>query len=199
MYSCALLHSQSHGNVLFKQMAARCCKKEISSFCSPCQPQIIDKGIPEGAMPGIAGRQVQLKDDENMIPGLLNGQGNKVSLLLTLMASLCNSGCLITLMLLEMSATSFQQHGLNVQVRLTFKPAEQQVWIGSAASTQKGACVPPQTFSKLLAVSCCVSNVYSYCHCNVFAQIVQYITARSRRLSHTSLRAMRNTAWWPST
>lgn len=61
--------------------------------------KILDKGIPEGSMSGIAGRQIQLKDDENMIPGLLNSQGNKV--------------------------------------RLTFKPTEQQVWIGSAASTQK--------------------------------------------------------------
>jgi len=26
------------------------------------------------------------------------------------------------------------------QVRLTFKPIERQIWIGSAASTQKGAC-----------------------------------------------------------
>lgn len=43
-------------------------------------------------MPGIAGRQVQLKDEENMIPGLLNGQGNKVSLLSTLLASLSKSG-----------------------------------------------------------------------------------------------------------
>ena len=40
--------------------------------------QVLDKGMPDGVMPGIAGRQVQLKDDENMIPGLLNGQGNKV-------------------------------------------------------------------------------------------------------------------------
>ena len=40
--------------------------------------QVLDKGIPDGVMPGIAGRQVQLKDDENMIPGLLNAQGNKV-------------------------------------------------------------------------------------------------------------------------
>lgn len=61
--------------------------------------KVLDKGMPDGVMPGIAGRQVQLKDDDNMIPGLLNGQGNKV--------------------------------------RLTFKPSEQQVWIGSAASTQK--------------------------------------------------------------
>lgn len=30
------------------------------------------------------------------------------------------------------------QDVLALQVRLTFKPAEQQVWIGSAASTQKG-------------------------------------------------------------
>lgn len=29
-------------------------------------------------MPGISGRQVQLQDNENMIPGLLNGQGAKV-------------------------------------------------------------------------------------------------------------------------
>ena len=72
--------------------AAHCCKIEMSSFCSPCRPQIIDKGIPEGAMPGIAGRQVQLKDEENVIPGLLNGQGNKVSLLSTLLASLSKSG-----------------------------------------------------------------------------------------------------------
>lgn len=63
------------------------------------------------------------------------------------------------MMLFEMPAPSFQQHGLNVQVRLTFKPAEQQVWIGSAASTQKGAFLPLQTFSKLLAVSGCLSNV----------------------------------------
>lgn len=61
--------------------------------------KVIDKGKPEDGMPGIADRQIPLGDHENMIPGLLNGQGSKV--------------------------------------RLTFKPAEQQVWIGSAASTQK--------------------------------------------------------------
>lgn len=61
--------------------------------------KVLDKGMPEGGMPGISGRQVQLQDNENMIPGLLNGQGAKV--------------------------------------RLTFKPEEQSVWIGSAASTQK--------------------------------------------------------------
>ena len=77
-------------------------------ICTPCQLQIIDKGIPEGAMPGIAGRQVQLKDDENMIPGLLNGQGNKVTLLLTLVASVCKSGYLIIMMLCEMPAPSLQ-------------------------------------------------------------------------------------------
>ncbi|KAL0024322.1 hypothetical protein WJX79_008441 [Trebouxia sp. C0005] len=36
----------------------------------------LDKGKPEGCMPGIACRQVQLKEVENMIPALLNGQGN---------------------------------------------------------------------------------------------------------------------------
>ena len=41
--------------------------------------QVLDKGMPEGGLPGIAGRQVPLKDDENMIAGLLNGQGAKVS------------------------------------------------------------------------------------------------------------------------
>lgn len=61
--------------------------------------KVLNKSRPEDGLPGIAGRQVQLADHENMIPGLLNGQGNKV--------------------------------------RITFKPAEQQVWIGSAASTQK--------------------------------------------------------------
>lgn len=40
--------------------------------------QVLDKSRPEDGLPGIAGRQVQLADHENMIPGLLNGQGNKV-------------------------------------------------------------------------------------------------------------------------
>ena len=40
--------------------------------------QVLDKNKPEDGLPGIAGRQVQLADHENMIPGLLNGQGNKV-------------------------------------------------------------------------------------------------------------------------
>ena len=40
--------------------------------------QVLDKGMPEGGMPGISGRQVPLADNENMIPGLLNGQGAKV-------------------------------------------------------------------------------------------------------------------------
>lgn len=42
--------------------------------------QVIDKGKPEDGMPGIADRQVPLGDHENMIPGLLNGQGSKVYL-----------------------------------------------------------------------------------------------------------------------
>ena len=52
--------------------------------------QVLDNGIPDGAMPGIAGRQVQLKDDENMIPGLLNAQGHKVLQRITV-GQLCKS------------------------------------------------------------------------------------------------------------
>lgn len=43
-----------------------------------CVLQVLDKSRPEDGLPGIAGRQVQLGDHENIIPGLLNGQGNKV-------------------------------------------------------------------------------------------------------------------------
>ena len=43
-----------------------------------CVLQVLDKSKPEDGLPGIAGRQVQLGDYENIIPGLLNGQGNKV-------------------------------------------------------------------------------------------------------------------------
>lgn len=51
----------------------------LASSCSHVDDlsQVLDKGMPEGGMPGISGRQMQLRDDENMIPGLLNGQGAK--------------------------------------------------------------------------------------------------------------------------
>lgn len=42
--------------------------------------KVLDKGIPEGALPGIKGRQVQLPDSQQCIPGLLNALGNKVRL-----------------------------------------------------------------------------------------------------------------------
>lgn len=40
--------------------------------------QVLDKGPPDDAWPGIEGRQVPLRDDQNYIPGLLNSQGVKV-------------------------------------------------------------------------------------------------------------------------
>lgn len=43
-----------------------------------CVLQILDKSRPEDGLPGIAGKQVQLGEYENIISGLLNGQGNKV-------------------------------------------------------------------------------------------------------------------------
>ena len=42
--------------------------------------QVLAKGVPEDALPGIAGRQVPLADEVTMIPGLLNSQGTKVRL-----------------------------------------------------------------------------------------------------------------------
>lgn len=42
--------------------------------------KVLDKGIPEGALPGIKGRQVQLPENQLCIPGLLNALGNKVRL-----------------------------------------------------------------------------------------------------------------------
>lgn len=42
--------------------------------------KVLDKGVPEGALPGIKGKQVNLEDNEQCIPGLLNALGNKVRL-----------------------------------------------------------------------------------------------------------------------
>ncbi|KAG2484360.1 hypothetical protein HYH03_016779 [Edaphochlamys debaryana] len=42
--------------------------------------KVIAKGPPDGALPGIAGRQVPLDDKVLSIPGLLNSQGSKVRL-----------------------------------------------------------------------------------------------------------------------
>ena len=107
------------------------------------QLQILDKGIPEGSMSGIAGRQIQLKDDENMIPGLLNSQGNKVNhavhqrisrAVISVLQCLCRTNAHTALFVLK--------------VRLTFKPTEQQVWIGSAASTQKGVDICSLMFNR---------------------------------------------------
>lgn len=62
--------------------------------------KVLEKGLPEDAVPGVAGRQVPFTDAITCIPGLLNSQG--------------------------------------VKVRLTFKPELEQIWVGSATSTQKG-------------------------------------------------------------
>ena len=40
--------------------------------------QVLEKGQPEGTMPGIAGRQVSLQEHETVISGLLNSRGEKV-------------------------------------------------------------------------------------------------------------------------
>lgn len=90
--------------------------------------QVLDKSKPEDGLPGIAGRQVQLGDHETIIPGLLNGQGNKV----------CSSGKYTSPLLTSLPSLAATNSHCVLQVRLTFKPAEQQVWIGSAATTQKG-------------------------------------------------------------
>jgi len=42
--------------------------------------KVLEKGIPEGALPGIKGRQVELPENQHCIPGLLNALGNKVRL-----------------------------------------------------------------------------------------------------------------------
>ena len=68
----------------------------------------IEKGVPEDAVPGVAGRQEPLADGVVNINGLLNSSGSKV--------------------------------------RLTFKEEMQQLWIGSAAATQK---VPYSSISKI--------------------------------------------------
>lgn len=68
----------------------------------------IEKGVPEDAIPGIAGKQVPLAEGVVNINGLLNSSGSKI--------------------------------------RLTFKEEMQQLWIGSATSTQK---VPYSTISKI--------------------------------------------------
>lgn len=40
--------------------------------------QVLAKGKPEDALPGLKGRQVPLADEVKIIPGLLNSQGTKV-------------------------------------------------------------------------------------------------------------------------
>ncbi|PNH00712.1 Ubiquitin domain-containing protein UBFD1 [Tetrabaena socialis] len=42
--------------------------------------KVLAKGVPDGALPGIAGRQVPLDDKITAIPALLNSQGSKVRL-----------------------------------------------------------------------------------------------------------------------
>lgn len=42
--------------------------------------KVLAKGPPDDAVPGIKGRQVPLPEAQQAIPGLLNGQGNKVRL-----------------------------------------------------------------------------------------------------------------------
>lgn len=42
--------------------------------------KVLDKGRPEDGWPGIAERQIPLRDDQTYIPGLLNGNGVKVRL-----------------------------------------------------------------------------------------------------------------------
>ncbi|GLC34804.1 hypothetical protein PLESTB_001166300 [Pleodorina starrii] len=42
--------------------------------------KVLAKGVPDGALPGIAGRQVPMDDKMTAIPGLLNSQGSKVRL-----------------------------------------------------------------------------------------------------------------------
>lgn len=47
----------------------------------PPAPQILAKGLPDGAMAGVAGRQVTLDTKVTpSIPALLNSQGTKVSM-----------------------------------------------------------------------------------------------------------------------
>ncbi|GFR47911.1 hypothetical protein Agub_g9711 [Astrephomene gubernaculifera] len=42
--------------------------------------KVLAKGVPDGALPGIAERQVPLEDKMTAIPGLLNSQGSKLRL-----------------------------------------------------------------------------------------------------------------------
>ena len=52
---------------------------EMTRLASHWRLQVLEKGQPEGTMPGIAGRQVALQGHENVISGLLNSRGEKVS------------------------------------------------------------------------------------------------------------------------
>ncbi|KXZ53299.1 hypothetical protein GPECTOR_7g1193 [Gonium pectorale] len=42
--------------------------------------KVLAKGVPDGALPGIAGRQVTMDERMTAIPGMLNSQGSKVRL-----------------------------------------------------------------------------------------------------------------------
>ena len=62
--------------------SCRCCPSVMGDDpadpASPWRLQVLEKGQPEGTMPGIAGRQVALQEHDNVISGLLNSRGEKV-------------------------------------------------------------------------------------------------------------------------
>ncbi len=47
-------------------------------LCCGCFLQVLAKGVPEDAMPGIKDKQVPLPDSLNNFNGLYNSQGSKV-------------------------------------------------------------------------------------------------------------------------
>ena len=51
---------------------------DFNMFLLGVRIQVLEKGVPEEALPGIVGKQVPLLEDCKSISGLLNSQGVKV-------------------------------------------------------------------------------------------------------------------------
>lgn len=58
-----------------------CCASDtnVLASCNMFPMQVLSKGVPEDAMPGIKDKQVPLPDSLNNFNGLYNSQGSKVS------------------------------------------------------------------------------------------------------------------------
>lgn len=54
--------------------------KEIPISLQNKHRKVLEKGAPEGALPGMRGKQIPLGEHEQCIPGLLNALGNKIRL-----------------------------------------------------------------------------------------------------------------------